>query len=183
MAHSNDSRKMPRKPDPPPGAVAIPDKLYFRIGEVCDIAGVEPHVLRYWEQEFPQLTPQKNSAGQRVYRRKDVEIALRIKALREEEGFTIAGAKKRLAAESRSATKLKVVPLERPSESPRPPAEGEDGAPPAPVAAFPDAFSAGAEERSAGTPSERGPEEKALLRILKIELESLLDVLNRPFQA
>ncbi|HNJ44364.1 MAG TPA: MerR family transcriptional regulator, partial [Acidobacteriota bacterium] len=84
----------------------IPDKLFFKIGEVCELVEVEPHVLRYWEQEFPQLTPQKNQAGQRVYRRRDVEIAMRIKALREEEGFTIAGAKKRLAQEMRSGSKL-----------------------------------------------------------------------------
>lgn len=98
---------------------AIPEKLFFKIGEVCELVEVEPHVLRYWEQEFSQLTPQKNRAGQRVYRRRDVEIAMRIKALREEEGFTIAGAKKRLATEMRSANKLKVVPMERPVESPK----------------------------------------------------------------
>ncbi len=120
MAYSNDSRKANRVPASEFGGVVIPDKLYFKIGEVCDIVGVEPHVLRYWEQEFPQLTPQKNSAGQRVYRKKDVEIALRIKALREEEGFTIAGAKKRLAAERGSASKLKVVPIERSPDFPKP---------------------------------------------------------------
>lgn len=113
MAYSSDSRKTGHAVSPEFGGVVIPDKLYFKIGEVCDIVGVEPHVLRYWEQEFPQLTPQKNSAGQRVYRKKDVEVALRIKALREEEGFTIAGAKKRLAAERGAASKLKVVPIER----------------------------------------------------------------------
>lgn len=113
MAYSSDSRKTGHAASPEFGGVVIPDKLYFKIGEVCDIVGVEPHVLRYWEQEFPQLTPQKNSAGQRVYRKKDVEVALRIKALREEEGFTIAGAKKRLAAERGAASKLKVVPIER----------------------------------------------------------------------
>jgi DNA-binding transcriptional MerR regulator len=113
MAYSTDSRKTAGPAPREFGGVIIPDKLYFKIGEVCDIVGVEPHVLRYWEQEFPQLTPQKNSAGQRVYRKKDVEVALRIKALREEEGFTIAGAKKRLAAERGSASKLKVVPIER----------------------------------------------------------------------
>src|SRR5437879_13010274 len=90
-------------------AKAIPEKLFFKIGEVCDLVGVEPHVLRYWESEFPMLTPQKNRAGQRIYRRRDVEIALRIKQLREEEGFTVAGAKKKLASELRSGAKLKVV--------------------------------------------------------------------------
>ena len=58
----------------------IPDKLFFKIGEVCELVGVQAHVLRYWESEFPMLQPQKNRAGQRTYRRKDVEMALRIKA-------------------------------------------------------------------------------------------------------
>ena len=61
-------------------AVAIPEKLFFKIGEVCELAGVQAHVLRYWESEFPMLAPQKNRAGQRVYRKRDVEMALRIKA-------------------------------------------------------------------------------------------------------
>lgn len=89
-------------------AVAIPDKLFFKIGEVCNLVGVEAHVLRYWETEFPTLQPQKNRAGQRTYRRKDVEMALRIRELLYDEGFTIAGAKKKLATDGRS--KLKVVP-------------------------------------------------------------------------
>ena len=88
---------------------AIPEKLYFKIGEVCEIVGVQAHVLRYWETEFPMLTPQKNRAGQRTYRRRDVEMALRVKELLYEEQYTIAGAKKRLASETRGASKLKVV--------------------------------------------------------------------------
>ncbi len=93
-------------------AKVIPDKLFFKIGEVCELVEVQPHVLRYWESEFPMLTPQKNRAGQRTYRRKDVEIVLRIKQLLYDEGFTIAGAKKRLASDLRGGTKLKVVPSE-----------------------------------------------------------------------
>ncbi|HUK92131.1 MAG TPA: MerR family transcriptional regulator [Blastocatellia bacterium] len=77
----------------------IPEKLFFRIGEVCDLIKVQPHVLRYWETEFPMLAPQKNRAGQRVYRRKDVEVVLRIRNLLYEEKFTIAGAKKKLLDE------------------------------------------------------------------------------------
>lgn len=89
----------------------IPDKLYFKIGEVCDLVGVQAHVLRYWESEFPSLAPQKNRAGQRTYRRKDVEMALRIKELLYGEGFTIAGAKRKLLSEGRGATaRFKVVP-------------------------------------------------------------------------
>ncbi|MEY3282983.1 MAG: hypothetical protein RIR86_996, partial [Acidobacteriota bacterium] len=89
----------------------IPDKLFFKIGEVCELVGVQAHVLRYWETEFPMLQPQKNRAGQRTYRRRDVEMALRIRQLLYDEGFTIAGAKKRLSSEGRTAnTRLKIVP-------------------------------------------------------------------------
>ena len=84
--------------------IGIPDKLFFKIGEVCDLVGVQAHVLRYWESEFPMLQPQKNRAGQRTYRRKDVEMALRIKALLYDEGFTIAGAKKKLQSEGRATS-------------------------------------------------------------------------------
>src|SRR5918997_826855 len=90
-------------------AVYIPEKLFFKIGEVGDITGVQAHVLRYWESEFPMLAPQKNRAGQRTYRRRDVEMVLRIKELLYEDQYTIAGAKKKLANELRGASKLKVV--------------------------------------------------------------------------
>ena len=89
-------------------SVAIPEKLFFKIGEVCELAGVQAHVLRYWESEFPMLAPQKNRAGQRVYRKRDVEIALRIKELLYEDQYTIAGAKKRLANDLRAGGKLKI---------------------------------------------------------------------------
>ena len=92
-----------------PAAVPIPEKLFFKIGEVCDITGVQAHVLRYWESEFPMLAPQKNRAGQRTYRKRDVEMVLRIKELLYEDQYTIAGAKKRLTNELRGASKLKVV--------------------------------------------------------------------------
>jgi DNA-binding transcriptional MerR regulator len=104
-------------------AVAIPEKLFFKIGEVCDITGVQAHVLRYWESEFPMLAPQKNRAGQRTYRKRDVEMALRIKELLYEDQYTIAGAKKKLASELRGASKLKVVPSpdsNAPQTSPQP---------------------------------------------------------------
>ena len=77
----------------------IPNKLFFKIGEVCEITDTQPYVLRYWESEFAALAPAKNSSGQRIYRRRDIETVLRIKQLLYEEGFTIAGAKKRLEAE------------------------------------------------------------------------------------
>ncbi len=91
-------------------AVAIPEKIYFKIGEVCDLVGVQAHVLRYWETEFPQLSPQKNRSGQRSYRRKDVEISLRIKELLYDDMYTIAGARKKLQVEMKpDAPKLKIV--------------------------------------------------------------------------
>jgi DNA-binding transcriptional MerR regulator len=90
-------------------AVSIPEKLFFKIGEVCEITGIQAHVLRYWESEFPMLAPQKNRAGQRTYRKRDVEMVLRIKELLYEDQYTIAGAKKRLSNDLRGASKLKVV--------------------------------------------------------------------------
>lgn len=78
----------------------IPNKLFFKIGEVCELTDTQPYVLRYWESEFPSLAPAKNSSGQRIYRRRDIETVLRIKQLLYEEGFTIAGAKKKLETEA-----------------------------------------------------------------------------------
>jgi DNA-binding transcriptional MerR regulator len=74
----------------------LPSKLFFRIGEVASLVGVEPHVLRYWEREFRSIRPTKSAKGQRVYSRKDVENLLRVRDLLYRDGFTIAGAKKRL---------------------------------------------------------------------------------------
>src|SRR5215216_2748116 len=114
-------------------AVAIPEKLFFKIGEVCELAGVQAHVLRYWESEFPMLAPQKNRAGQRVYRKRDVEMALRIKELLYEDQYTIAGAKKRLTNELRNGGKLKVVGAEEDVQPESAPVEltGELSPPPA----------------------------------------------------
>jgi DNA-binding transcriptional MerR regulator len=99
-------------------AISIPEKLFFKIGEVCDICGVQAHVLRYWESEFPMLAPQKNRAGQRTYRKRDVEMVLRIKELLYEDQYTIAGAKKKLTSELRGASKLKVVTPEMSAQAP-----------------------------------------------------------------
>ena len=80
----------------------IPDKLYFRIGEVAKLCGVPAYVLRFWEGEFPQLKPNKGGTGQRLYRRRDVEMALRIKTLLYDEGYTIPGARQAFKAELRA---------------------------------------------------------------------------------
>jgi DNA-binding transcriptional MerR regulator len=90
-------------------AVSIPEKIFFKIGEVCELVGVQAHVLRYWETEFPMLSPQKNRSGQRSYRRRDVEIALRIKELLYEDLYTIAGAIKKMQNELRDSSRLKIV--------------------------------------------------------------------------
>ncbi len=101
---SHDSIR--RGPAPPgsgsPSAREIPDKLYFRIGEVAKLCEVPPYVLRFWEGEFPQLKPNKGGTGQRLYRRRDVEMALRIKTLLYDEGYTIPGALQAFRAELRN---------------------------------------------------------------------------------
>jgi len=104
-------------------APTIPEKLFFKIGEVCEIAGVQAHVLRYWETEFPMLQPQKNRAGQRTYRRRDVEMALRIKELLYDEQYTIAGAKRKLSSDLRGPNRdgLPSSPAKAPARSLRPP--------------------------------------------------------------
>src|SRR6516165_2099012 len=80
-------------------APEIPDKLYFKIGEVSELLGVEAYVLRYWESEFPVLSPKKSGTGHRLYRRKDVELLLRIKHLLYDKRFTIEGARQTLQSE------------------------------------------------------------------------------------
>jgi DNA-binding transcriptional MerR regulator len=86
---------------PVSGEVMIPDKLYFRIGEVSRLCGLPSYVLRFWETEFNQLKPSKSGTGQRMYRKIDVENVLRIKKLLYDQGFTIAGARQQMRAETR----------------------------------------------------------------------------------
>src|SRR5499433_53224 len=91
--------------------VIIPDKLYFRIGEVARLCRLPAYVLRFWETEFPQLKPVKSSTGQRMYRRRDVESVVRIKQLLYEEGYTIAGARQHLRDEGKSDKKQVALPF------------------------------------------------------------------------
>lgn len=79
-------------------SVPLPDRLYFKIGEVSRIAGIPAYILRYWESEFETLQPKKSRSGQRLYRKKDVEAVLQIKRLLYQEGFTIAGARLKFRA-------------------------------------------------------------------------------------
>lgn len=90
----------------------IPDKLYFRIGEVSELVGVEPHVLRYWEGEF-RMRPHRSSSGQRLYRKRDIARFLKVKKLLHTEGFTIAGARKALAGVGRPAGAGAAIDLDR----------------------------------------------------------------------
>jgi len=95
--------------------VIVPDKLYFRIGEVSQLCRLPAYVLRFWETEFPQLKPVKSNTGQRMYRRKDVDAVLRIKKLLYEEGFTIAGARQQLRSDLK--TEKNQAPLPFPIQS------------------------------------------------------------------
>ena len=142
-------------------AIAIPEKLFFKIGEVCELAGVQAHVLRYWETEFPMLAPQKNRAGQRTYRRRDVEMALRIKQLLYDEQYTIAGAKKKLANDSSRGASHEVDATPTPKPPPRslqppPSLAARFGAPAAPA---------------------KAPEQRATLRQIGQQLREILDLL------
>jgi DNA-binding transcriptional MerR regulator len=130
----------------------IPNKLFFKIGEVCELTDTQPYVLRYWESEFPSLAPAKNSSGQRIYRRRDIETVLRIKELLYDEGFTIAGAKKRLEAEAAG-------------RSPTPQSQAASAPPPP---AVPDA------------PAGDGPDKtREALREVKEQLREILTLLDR----
>jgi len=98
------------------GEVLIPDKLYFRIGEVARLCRLPAYVLRFWETEFPQLKPNKSGTGQRMYRRRDVETVVRIRQLLYDDGFTIAGARQLLRGESRAGKVQDALPFSnRPS--------------------------------------------------------------------
>src|SRR6202011_5650777 len=91
--------------------VLIPEKLYFRIGEVSRLCNLPAYVLRFWETEFPQLKPVKSSTGQRMYRKRDVESVVRIKKLLYEDGFTIAGARMQLREETKSERNQTALPF------------------------------------------------------------------------
>lgn len=101
----------------PPQPVQIPDRLYFRIGDVCRLAGLKAYVLRYWESEFPSLSPKKSGTNQRLYRRRDVELVLEIKHLLYDEKFTIEGARALLQ-------KRKTIARSAPKPVPMPATQG-----------------------------------------------------------
>jgi DNA-binding transcriptional MerR regulator len=99
-----DRGKVEKKPEPAATAPgALPDRPFYKIGEVCEATDTQPYVLRFWETEFPQLAPRKSRTGQRIYEKKDIDLVLRIKKLLYEEEFTIAGARKKLEEEAAAA--------------------------------------------------------------------------------
>jgi DNA-binding transcriptional MerR regulator len=104
---------MPSQPSQRPGSAKteIPDKLYFRIGEVARLCAVPAYVLRFWESEFSQLRPNKSGTGQRLYRKRDVETALTIKRLLYDEGYTIAGARQAFQTSTRKKSAQTDLPL------------------------------------------------------------------------
>ncbi|OLE53529.1 MAG: hypothetical protein AUG51_12645 [Acidobacteria bacterium 13_1_20CM_3_53_8] len=157
-------------------AIAIPEKLFFKIGEVCELTGVQAHVLRYWESEFPMLAPQKNRAGQRTYRKRDVEMALRIKELLYDDQYTIAGAKKKLASELRAGSKLKVV-------TPEMSAAAQSSSHSSSQSLSADTSGNASEARHGYSPSSHGAtsitdDERASLRRIVAELQELLAIIN-----
>jgi DNA-binding transcriptional MerR regulator len=102
---------MPERPPHPVATVQLPDKLYFKIGEVADLVGVKPYILRYWETEFSVIKPTKAKSKHRLYRRKDVEALLQIKQLLHTERFTIEGARKRMKSLSKDDRRQGQLPL------------------------------------------------------------------------
>ncbi|MEO8361233.1 MAG: MerR family transcriptional regulator [Vicinamibacteria bacterium] len=158
----------------------IPNKLFFKIGEVCELTDIQPYVLRYWETEFPTLAPAKNSSGQRIYRRRDIETVIRIKELLYGEGFTVAGARKKIEQEQagRVDTPVSTAVLETAFEG----AEPDTKIGPTPSAAAIRAAMAHPPPH-APTSSEhavaRDDKTRAILQEVKDELKALLKVLDR----
>jgi DNA-binding transcriptional MerR regulator len=145
-------------------ATEIPDKLYFRIGEVARLVGIKPYVLRFWETEFPSLGPRKSGTGHRLYRRKDVEQALEIKRLLYEKRYTIEGARKFLDARVKSEA---------------PPAPGGKGKGRARAGGV--KGTAGAVAAAAAQPGQAGlfdAPSPAVLDMLRKELTAIVDMLK-----
>lgn len=146
-----------------PEPTVIPDKLYFRIGDVAKLCDVPAYVLRFWETEFPQLKPNKGGTGQRLYRKRDVETALRIKTLLYDQGYTIPGARQIFSAEPKVAEpKVKDAPAETAPQL---------AAAPAPVPEPAQDLGASIREQA---------QRRQQLTALRDELRSIADILSRP---
>ncbi len=147
-----------------PEPTVIPDKLYFRIGDVAKLCDVPAYVLRFWETEFPQLKPNKGGTGQRLYRKRDVEMALRIKSLLYDQGYTIPGARQVFSTES----KTKDAPETAPQLVAAP-------APPQPIEATPAV--------DVGETIRQEVQRREQISSLRAELRSLADLLTQPASA
>jgi len=147
----------------------IPEKLFYKAAEVCQITDTQPYVLRFWESEFPQLASEKNRSGQRVYRREDIDLVLRIKKLLYQEEYTIAGARK--AIDDDRATI--VEPLPSKSRSRRAAAVAEPAEPAAPPPLFGES-----RPEAPGPSASTVAEEEANYRLLYEEALSAVDVLK-----
>ena len=144
----------------------IPDKLYFRIGEVSRLTGVKQYVLRFWESEFPGLGPKKSGTGHRLYRRKDVEMVLEIKRLLYDKRFTIEGARKWLESRPKSMTSSKSK-------------AGKRQKPPPPHSQHPDAAQPGNQEQTEMFPEILGAPATAVnLDPIRRELRAILELLR-----
>ncbi len=131
-------------------------KLYYKIGEACKILEIQPYVLRYWETEFPFLSPNKSKSGQRVYSDREIEVIRRIKELLYEEGYTIAGAKKKLEGEL---------------------ASDEEGGPPAAPKRQPKKVSKGRGRKAAGAGDRGDPRSEELRRGVEVALRQAREIL------
>ena len=171
-------------------APGTPQKVYYKIGEVCEITDTQPYVLRFWESEFPQLAPRKNRSGQRVYERGDIDIVVRIKKLLYEEEYTIAGARRKLEEEGGSGALEAQTPLPemREEAAPARPArqvvvEEDVAASREPEHPVDDLAARAVRPRLVQTP-ERGSEREARLEKalgeLKSQLRGLLSDLKKP---
>jgi DNA-binding transcriptional MerR regulator len=157
----------------PPEPTVIPDKLYFRIGDVAKLCDVPTYVLRFWETEFPQLKPNKGGTGQRLYRKRDVEMALRIKTLLYDQGYTIPGARQVFATESKAPesrlTESKLADS-RTKDAPEPAAPLASSAPPSQPAPSVDM----------GETIRREAQRREQISSLRTQLRSLADLLTPP---
>ena len=151
----------------------IPDKLYFRIGEVSDLVGVKPYVLRYWESEFQDIHPTKSKSGQRLYRRRDVEVLMAIKTLLYEERFTINGARKRLKEVVRNEGNAEAATTSAVTQ--QTPAKPKKRAA---ATAQPELFATETEDADSGDPTQvviqQTPDQRKVFLKLKKDLETLL---------
>jgi DNA-binding transcriptional MerR regulator len=153
--------------------VVIPEKIYFRIGEVGTLAKLPTYVLRFWESEFPQLRPTKSSTGQRMYRRRDVEFVMRIRKLLYEDGFTIAGARERLREEARRGRTSQVSSVQAATEE-EPAADAPRAKRNAPSAAK----SSGDAQAGLPFPGGAGAWPREELRSLRKQLSDVLTMLS-----